>query len=133
MPVTALLKSSALLFALTISPALLAYGGGGGGGGGSSCEEPQFSRASPANNASIPGLSSFSVETSANTDLSTLAIQINGESVQPVITPLRSGDALAEVKLATPITTPGKARITLRARSKEGCENFQPIYVEIKP
>jgi hypothetical protein len=134
MPIKATpMRIMTLLGAMTISPTLLAYGGGGGGGGGSSCEEPRFTSAAPANNTTVPALTGFSVQISGNTDLSTLDLQINGEKVQPVITPQRSGDSLAEVKLAAPITAPGKARITLRARSKDGCDNFQPIYVEIKP
>ena len=122
----------ALLSALTISPAVLAYGGGGGGGG-SSCEEPRFSKATPDDKATVPALGEFQVQVSGNTDLDTLDIKINGQKVQPAITPLRSGDSQILAQPAAPISTPGKVRITLRARSRDGCETFQAIYVEIKP
>ena len=42
-----------------ISSALLAYGGGGGGG--DSCPEPQFFRATPANDAVVTALTDFSI------------------------------------------------------------------------
>lgn len=123
-----------LLSALAISPALQAYGGGGGGGGGgSSCEEARFYREQPANNSTVSALSGFTVTASDNTDIPTLEVQVNGEKVEPVITPQRSGDSLLEIKLPAPLATPGKARITFRAKSKDGCATFQPFYVEIKP
>ena len=122
-----------LLSVLTFSPTLLAYGGGGDGGGGSSCEEARFYKEQPANNSTVTAMSGFTVVASDNTDIQTLDVQVNGEKVETVITPQRSGDSLVEVKLATPITTPGKARITFRAKSKDGCAAFQPFYLEIKP
>lgn len=125
-PVLALLLSATL-----VSPALLAYGGGGGGG--SSCEEPRFYDESPANHSSLPVFSEFRARASDNTDLATLEVKVNGEQMQPIITPQRSGSALIEVRLAAPISTPGQVRINLRARSKEGCENFLPVYLEVKP
>lgn len=122
--------STLLLAAMTVSPALLAYGGGGGG---SSCEEPRFYDESPANHTSLPVFSEFSARASDNTDLATLEVKVNGEQIQPIITPQRSGSTLIEVRLAAPIRTPGQVRINLRARSKEGCENFLPVYLEVKP
>lgn len=114
------------------SPAVLAYGSGGGGGG-DSCEEPRFYDESPANHSSLPVFSEFRVLASDNTDLATLDVKVNGEKVQPLITPQRSGSSLIEVKPAAPIATPGQVRINLRARSKQGCDNFLPVYLEIKP
>lgn len=117
---------------LPFSPHVLAYGGGGGGGG-SSCSEATFTDEKPARESTVSSLGEFSIVASGNTDLSTLLMQVNGEKVNPVISPKRTGDSLLEVKFAQPITTPGRVRITLKATSKDGCASFQPIYVEIKP
>jgi hypothetical protein len=114
-----------------ISSALLAYGGGGGGG--DSCPEPQFFRATPANDAVVTALTEFSISASENTDLASLDLRVNGDKVQPTITPQRSGDTRIEFRPASPIATAGRVRITLRARSREGCEAFLQIYVNIRP
>jgi hypothetical protein len=64
--------------------------------------------------------------------MNTLDLQINGVKAQPNITPQRTGESLIELKMDPPLNTPGKIRITLRAKSKEGCETFLPIYLEVK-
>lgn len=110
-----------------------AYGGGGGGGGGSSCSEVTFSEESPARDSVVPSLDNFSIVASKNADLGTLIMKVNGDQVKPVISTKRSGDSQLETTFATPITTPGKVRITLKAMSKDGCDSFQPIYIEVKP
>ena len=122
-----------LLCSAALSPTTFAYGGGGGGGGGSSCQEPSFTNISPENATTISVLDRFSLVASDNTDLQTLEIKLNGQLVKPELTPQRSGATRAEVKVEPALNTPGKARITLRAKSRDGCEAFQPIYVEIKP
>ena len=106
---------------------------GGGGGGGSSCAEPEFYSETPARNATVPKLDQFAVTASDNTDVNTLDLEIDGIKTQPTITPQRSGESLIEVKPNPPLQKPGKVRITLRAKSKDGCETFLPIYLEIKP
>jgi len=116
---------------LPFSPHALAYGGGGGGGG-SSCSEATFTDEQPARDSSVTSLEGFSIVASSNTDLSTLLMQVNGEKVDPIITPKRTGDSLLEVKFAQPMTAPGRVRITLKATSKDGCASFQPVYIEIK-
>lgn len=122
-----------LLCSAALSPTTFAYGGGGGGGGGSSCQEPSFTNISPENATTVSVLDRFSLVASDNTDLQTLEIKLNGQLVKPELTPQRSGATRAEVKVEPALNTPGKARITLRAKSRDGCEAFQPIYVEIKP
>ena len=122
-----------LLGGVALSPITHAYGGGGGGGGGSSCQEPSFTNISPENATTVSVLDRFSLVASDNTDLQTLEIKLNGQLVKPELTPQRSGATRAEVKVEPALNTPGKARITLRAKSRDGCEAFQPIYVEIKP
>lgn len=110
---------------------LLAYGSGGGGG--SSCSEPQFSGATPANESSVSTLDQFVVETSRNTDLSTLQLEVDGVSMVPKVTTLLSGDYRLEVSLKDVKRSGPKVRITLRARSDEGCEAFQPYYIHVSP
>ena len=125
--------SLVLLGSAALSPITHAYGGGGGGGGGSSCQEPSFTNISPENATTVSALDRFSLVASDNTDMQTLEIKLNGQPVKPELTPQRSGVTRAEVKVEPALNTPGKARITLRAKSRDGCEAFQPIYVEIKP
>ncbi len=127
-----IMKSLMFLCLLALHNTAWAYGGGGGGGG-SSCTEPSFTSMKPADSSSVQELASFSLEASANTQMETLDLQVNGQKVAPKITPLRTGDTLLEVTLAEPIKSAGKARITVRATSKEGCENFQPFYITIAP
>jgi len=126
-----LLEPSFLLIGCLLGSQAQAYGGGGGGG--SSCAEPEFYSETPARNATAPALDHFAITASNNTDLSTLDLEIDGIKTQPTITPQRSGEALIEVKPDPPLKKPGKLRITLRAKSKEGCETFLPIYLDIKP
>ena len=123
--------ASLTLTGVIFSSSILAYGGGGGGG--SSCNEAKFFRSTPPADATVTALTDFSVVASDNTEISTLDVQINGSKIQPVVTPQRSGDFLIEAKPAAPVTATGKVRITLRAKSKEGCETFKPIYIEVKP
>lgn len=120
-----------LFLALTAhTPLLHAYGSGSSS---SSCTEPHFYDESPAKNAVIQTLSEFSITASDNTDTSTLTMEINGQKVQPAITALRSGERQLRVQLPEPLTQAGKVRITLDAKSKDGCSTFYPVYLEIKP
>ena len=112
------------------SPAIFAYGGGGSSSG--SCAEPKFYDESPAKNATVSSLSEISLIASDNTDISTLELEVNGKRFQPDVSQRRSGDWLLKVKLAEPLAQSGKVRITLAAKSKEGCAAFYPYYLEIK-
>ena len=114
-----------------ISPTALAYGGGGSSS--SSCVEPQYYEEVPARNSSPASLSEVSLVASANTDTSTLELQINGNKVTPTFTQRRSGEWQIQAKLPAPITQAGKVQITLTAKSKEGCWGFYPYYLEVKP
>lgn len=114
----------------TVSSNSFAYGGGGGG---SSCSEVSFSEESPSRDSVVPSLDKFSIVASKNADLGSLVMRVNGDQVTPVISPKRSGDFQLETIFAAPITTPGRVRITLKAMSKDGCDSFQPIYIEVKP
>ena len=123
-----LILMSSTLFA----PMAFGYGSGGGGGG-SSCSEPQFFSESPKNETSVPKLTRFTFEASQNTDLQTLNVEIDGLKHEAKVTRLHSGDSHIDVDLKEPRSAPAKVRITVRAKSDEGCEAFQPFYIEIKP
>lgn len=110
-----------------------AFGYGSGGGGGSSCSEPQFSSESPKNETAVPTLSRFTFEASKNTDLKTLTLEVDGVKQEPKVSTLLSGDSKIELDLKEPKSSPAKVRITVRAKSDDGCEAFQPYYIEVKP
>jgi hypothetical protein len=116
---------------LAHAPSLHAYGGGSSGSGG--CPEPKFYDESPAKNTAVQALSEFSITASDNTDVATLNMEINGRKVEPGITTLRSGEQRLHVRLPEALTQAGKVRVTLAAKSKEGCSAFHPVYLEIKP
>lgn len=108
-----------------------AWAYGSGGGGSSGCEEPKFLEPKPAGSAA--SLAEFSFIASDNTEPDTLSVEVNGQPIQPTVTKRRSGDYEIKAVLPTPITQPGKARIGVKAKSREGCWGFQPWYVDIKP
>lgn len=114
------------------APTAFGYGSGGGGGG-SSCSEPQFSSESPKNETTVSALTQFTFEASKNTDLKTLAVEVDGVKHDPQITSLNSGDSRIEVVLKEPRNLASKVRITVKAKSDDGCEAFQPYYVEVRP
>jgi hypothetical protein len=127
----------------TVSAAILAaatasYGGFGwpyGGGGGSSsggCAEPKFLSESPADNASVGSFTEFSFVAS-DAEPASIVVRVNGQQVTTSVTPLRSGDLQVVVHPPTPIDTPGKVRITVDAKGKEGCSGFKPFYIDVKP
>ena len=120
-----------LLASATLVHDVFAYGSSGGGG--SSCSEPQFSDESPKNESSVKQLDRFSVEASKNTDLKTLEIEVDGIRQDATETPLRTGSSLLNVTLKEARTQASKVRITIRAKSDDGCEAFQPYYIHVKP
>jgi hypothetical protein len=126
------LKTTSILPVLIlISSGALAYGGGGGGGS-SSCAEPKFLQPNPNGEAKV--LTEFRFVATDATDPATLAVEINGQKVQPEINKLGNGDYAVRVAPAQPITQPGRVRITINAKGREpSCAGFQPYYVEIKP
>lgn len=113
------------------SPVLWAYGGGGGST--ASCPEPKFYDESPAKNAVLTSLTELSIVASDNTDPSTLDLQVNGQKLPPELSPMRSGEWLIHAKLPQAIDQAGKVRVTLEAKSKEGCSTFHPYYLEVSP
>jgi len=115
-----------------IAPEVFGYGSGGGGGG-SSCSEPQFSSESPKNETTVTNLSLFSFEASKNTDLNTLAVEVDGVKHETKMSKLNSGDSRIDVEIKNPKTSAAKVRITVKARSDDGCEAFQPYYIDVKP
>ena len=121
-----------LLSSTLFAPTVFGYGSGGGGGG-SSCSEPQFSSESPKNEPTVSSLARFSFEASQNTDLQTLNVEVDRVKVEPKATRLNSGDSRIDVDLKDPKAVPSKVRITVRAKSSDGCEAFQPFYIEVKP
>jgi hypothetical protein len=107
-----------------------AYGSAGSSG---SCSPPSFYDESPQRNSVVPSLSEFAVTASDNTELSTLNLEIDGKATPPVIEPLRSGESRLRLGFSAPFANAGKLRITLAAKSKDGCAAFQAFYLEIKP
>ena len=104
-----------LITSALFAPVAFGYGSGGGGGG-SSCSEPQFTSESPKNESTVASLSQFS-----------------GVKQDFKASRLNSGDSRIEVGLKQAKTAASKVRITVRAKSDEGCEAFQPFYIEVKP
>lgn len=116
-----------VLLASLVSGAAWSYGGGGGS---SSCAEPIFYE--PSSKPVVSSLSEFAFTISENTDTSSIAVEVNGQKIQPVVRPLGSGDWDVKVVLPQPITQPGKVQIGVDAKSRDGCWGFKPYYVEIK-
>lgn len=119
-----------LVFAMSVSTAF-AYGGGGSSS--SSCAEPQFYEENPPKNSKLSSLNELSVVASDNTDTASLELEVNGKRLQPELSQRRSGEWLIKQRLPEAITQPGKVRITLAAKSKDGCSAFHPFYLEIAP
>ena len=124
-----LAKSAVLLLIPIASGSVWAYGSGGGGSSG--CAEPKFFEPNPA--GVVPELAEFAFIASDNTESETLTVEINGQSVQPVIDRRRNGDWLVKAVPPQPLTEPGRVRIAVKAKSRDGCWGFQPYYVEVKP
>lgn len=123
------IPAAAILAASLIGSAAWAYGGGGGSSGG--CAEPKFLEPNPK--GPVGSLAEFGFIASDNTEIETLAVEINGRKVQPTSTRRRNGDYEVKVAPPQPITQAGKARIAVSGKSRDGCAGFQPFYVEIKP
>ena len=123
--------SLTLLSCLAYSQSLFAYGSGGGGG--SSCSEPQFSGESPKNESTVTKLDRFVVEASKNTDLKTLEVEVDGTRKEPKVTTLLSGDYQIELPMNDLKVQGEKVRITIKARSDEGCGAFEPYYIHLNP
>ncbi|MGX2031346.1 hypothetical protein [Methylocaldum gracile] len=123
-----LVKTAVLLIAIA-SGSVWAYGGGGGGSSG--CAEPKFFEPNPT--GAVAALAEFAFVASDNTDSDTLTVEINGQTVQPVLERMRSGDWRVKAVPPQPLTEPGKIRISVKAKSRDGCWGFQPYAVEVKP
>ena len=106
-----------------------AWGYGSGGGGAASCSEAKFYDETPARNAVVPSLSDIALVASDNTLVSTLDLQVNGKPLKPEVTQRRSGEWDIKARLPEAITQAGKVRVTLTAKSKEGCETFLPYFL----
>ncbi|MEY4684695.1 MAG: hypothetical protein RLZ25_1154 [Pseudomonadota bacterium] len=124
--------SLVILGSALFTPTVFGYGSSGGGGG-SSCSEPQFSSESPKNETVVPNLGQFTFEASKNTDLKTLTVEVDGVKQEAKVTTLNSGDSRVEIGFKEPKTQASKVRITVKAKSDDGCEGFQPYYIEVKP
>ena len=131
-PMKHTIPSLILMSSALFAPTAFGYGSGGGGGG-SSCSEPQFSSESPKNETTVASLSQFSFEASQNTNLQSLNVEVDGVKQDFKASRLNSGDSRIDVGLKEAKTAASKVRITVRAKSDEGCEAFQPFYIEIKP
>jgi len=118
----------ALMLASSVS---WAYGGGGSSA--ASCSEPRFSEESPARNAIVTQLSEVDIVASENTDLQSLEFEIGPNKVKPEVVTRRTGEYELRAKLASPWQQPGKLRIALSAKSKDGCSGLFPYFIEVKP
>ncbi len=105
---------------------------GSGGGSAASCAEAKFYDESPARNSVLVSVSEIGIVASDNTEISTLEFNVNGNPMKPEVSQRRSGEWDLKVKLAEPITQAGKVRITLAAKSKEGCSAFFPYFLVIR-
>jgi hypothetical protein len=94
---------------------------GGSGGGAPPCQPPLFFEQAPADNTTVKSLDRFLFVASENTDAKTLKVAVNGEPVDLAVTVQRSGRLVVEGILKNPIAQPGKVRISLSAKSREGC------------
>lgn len=129
-PTAFLLAQVFLALSLHASPAQ-AYGGGGGGT--ASCAEAKFYDESPARDSQLASLDGIALVASDNTEIASLDLQVNGKPVRAETSRRRSGEWEVKARLPEPITQAGKVRITLTAKSKEGCETFFPYYLTVKP
>ncbi|NJD04887.1 MAG: hypothetical protein FIA97_00115 [Methylococcaceae bacterium] len=122
----------ASVLAITLhAPGTLAYGGGGSSSVG--CAEPQFYEELPAKNAVVAELAEVFVVASDNVDVQTLELEVGTQRLPPAVTVRRSGELEVRAKLPLPIRQPGKVRIALSAKSKDGCAGFHPYFIEVKP
>ena len=121
-----------LCLTLALNPAFVwAYGSGGGGA--ASCAEAKFYDENPARNSVLPSVSEIALVASDNTEIATLELNVNGNLVKPEVSQRRSGEWDVKYKLPEPITLAGKVRVTLAAKSKEGCAAFFPYFLVVKP
>lgn len=104
---------------------------GGGGGGGASCTEPSFLEPNPL--GPVAALTGFGFIASDNTEIDTLTVEVGNDKLKPTLTQRRSGDYEVKATLPQPITQPGKVRVAVNARSKEGCWGSLVRFVEVKP
>lgn len=111
----------------------VAWGYGGGGSSSASCTEPSFSEALPGKNAVVPQLAEVFVVASANTDLQSLEFEVGQAKVKPDVVMRRSGEFELKAKLPSAVTQPGRVRIALTAKSKDGCAGFFPYFIDVKP
>jgi hypothetical protein len=105
---------------------------GSGGGGAASCSEAKFYDESPTRNSVLPSVSEIALVASDNTEIASLELSVNGIPLKPEVSQRRSGEWDLKVKLPEPITQAGKVRITLAAKSKEGCSTFFPYFLVVK-
>ena len=129
--ILAFLKAPIMLALVLNSASVWAYGSGGGGT--ASCAEAKFYDESPARNSELPSVSEIALVASDETEVSSLELNVNGNPVKPEATQRRSGEWDLKVKLPQPITQPGKVRVTVTAKSKEGCSTFFPYFLVVKP
>jgi hypothetical protein len=123
-----MIQSAILLALLTCGNTAWAYGGGGGSSG---CEEPKFLQPIPS--GTVASLTEFSFIATDQTDAASLVVEVNGQKLTPSIDKQRNGDYAVKVVLPQPIDQPGKVRIGVSAKGKQGCAGFQPFYLEVKP
>ncbi len=128
-----ILRFTALFLVIHATSVSTAYAYGGGGSSSSSCAEPQFYEENPPKNSKLSSLNEISVVASDNTDTASLELEVNGKRLQPELSQRRSAEWLIKQRLPEAITQAGKVRVTLTAKSKDGCSAFHPFYLEIAP
>ncbi len=121
---------SQTFLALSLTPSSVwAYGSSGGGA--ASCAEAKFYDETPARNSVVPSLSDIALVASDNTDIASVELNVNGKPLKPETSQRRSGEWDLKIHLPESISQVGKVRITLAAKSKEGCSTFFPYSVAI--
>jgi hypothetical protein len=95
------------------------------------CHMPVFFDEIPADNSEVNTFGEFKFKTSENTDINTLKVWVNNQSIDVNKQKQLSGRHLVTGKLKQPLTT-GKAWIKVISESSDGCHALQSWYVTIK-
>lgn len=132
MRIRRLWKIASLVLALCVHP-VSSWGYGGGGSSSGTCKKPQFFSEKPADGSTVSLVAEFSFLVSADTDENSVQVEIGPQKFKPTLRRLASGDWQGQVQVDPPITSPGRLRIAITARSREGCSGFKPLYAEIRP
>lgn len=95
------------------------------------CHKPIFFDESPAKDSEVKIFQEFKFKASENTDIATLKVWVNNESIKVSIQKLLSGRYLVSGKSGQSLNK-GKAWLKVTSESNDGCNALQSWYVNIK-